>query len=65
MRISGVMIESNLVAGRQDQIEGQELVYGQSITDACIDWESSVELLEELAAAVRTRRDNNTDASND
>jgi len=65
MRISGVMIESNLVAGRQDQVEGQELVYGQSITDACIDWDSSVELLEELAAAVRIRRSNLVDASNE
>ena len=65
MRISGVMIESHIVAGRQDQVEGQELTYGQSITDACIDWDSSVQLLEELAAAVRTRRDNNTDSAND
>lgn len=65
MRISGVMIESNLVAGRQDQVEGQELVYGQSITDACIDWDSSVELLEELATAVRQRRDSQVDASNE
>ncbi|PCI20627.1 MAG: 3-deoxy-7-phosphoheptulonate synthase [Piscirickettsiaceae bacterium] len=64
MRISGVMIESHLVAGRQDQVDGQELVYGQSITDACIDWNSSVELLEELATAVRTRRKEKLDASN-
>ncbi|MEW4983818.1 MAG: 3-deoxy-7-phosphoheptulonate synthase [Cycloclasticus sp.] len=64
MRISGVMIESHLVAGRQDQIEGQELVYGQSITDACIDWDSSVQLLEELATAVRARREGNIDAAN-
>jgi 3-deoxy-7-phosphoheptulonate synthase len=65
MRISGVMIESHLVAGRQDQVEGQELVYGQSITDACIDWDSSVELLEQLAAAVRERRAGRVDASNE
>lgn len=65
LRISGVMIESNLVAGRQDQVEGQELVYGQSITDACIDWDSSVELLEELASAVRKRRETQVDASNE
>ncbi|ORU90211.1 MAG: phospho-2-dehydro-3-deoxyheptonate aldolase [Cycloclasticus sp. symbiont of Poecilosclerida sp. M] len=64
MRISGVMIESHLVEGRQDQVEGQELVYGQSITDACIDWESGVKLLEQLAAAVRTRRESRIDASN-
>lgn len=65
MRISGVMIESNLVAGRQDQVEGEELVYGQSITDACIDWDSSVVLLEELAAAVRQRRKSRVDTSNE
>ena len=65
MRISGVMIESHLVAGRQDQVEGQELTYGQSITDACIDWNSSVELLENLADSVRTRRQKRLDASNE
>jgi 3-deoxy-D-arabinoheptulosonate-7-phosphate synthase (EC 2.5.1.54) len=65
LRISGVMIESHLVAGRQDQVAGQELVYGQSITDACIDWDSSVELLEELAAAVRARREGHIDTAND
>jgi 3-deoxy-7-phosphoheptulonate synthase len=65
MRISGVMIESHLVAGRQDPIEGQELVYGQSITDACIDWDSSTKLLSELAAAVRARREGKLDAVND
>jgi 3-deoxy-7-phosphoheptulonate synthase len=55
-RIIGVMIESNLKAGRQDLVPGKELVYGQSITDACIGWEESVPLLEELARAVRGRR---------
>ncbi len=55
-RIVGVMIESNLVEGKQALKEGQPLVYGQSITDACLGWDSSVELLEELAAAVRQRR---------
>lgn len=65
MRISGVMIESHLVAGRQDQVEGKELVYGQSITDACIDWNSSVGLLKDLAAAVRTRRETLADLSNE
>ena len=65
MRISGVMIESHLVAGRQDPVEGQELIYGQSITDACIDWDSSTKLLSELAAAVRTRREGKLDAVND
>jgi 3-deoxy-7-phosphoheptulonate synthase len=55
-RIVGVMIESNLKAGRQDLLPGKELVYGQSITDACIGWEHSVPLLEELAEAVQSRR---------
>ncbi len=65
MRISGVMIESHLVAGRQDVVDGQELTYGQSITDACIDWDSSVQLLEELASAVRKRRESKIDTAND
>ncbi len=55
-RVMGVMVESNLVAGRQDLVPGQTLVYGQSVTDGCIDWESSVQVLERLAAAVRHRR---------
>ena len=55
-RIIGVMIESNLVAGAQKLVEGQPLVYGQSITDACIDWPVTHTLLTELSAAVRTRR---------
>ncbi|MGA3081977.1 MAG: 3-deoxy-7-phosphoheptulonate synthase [Terracidiphilus sp.] len=55
-RIMGVMIESNLVAGAQPLVAGQPLVYGQSITDACIDWRETHALLEELAAAVRARR---------
>ncbi len=55
-RIIGVMVESNLVAGRQDLVPGKELVYGQSVTDGCIDWERSVQVLEGLAHAVRQRR---------
>ncbi len=55
-RIMGVMIESNLVAGAQPLNAGQPLVYGQSITDACIDWKETYALLKELAAAVRARR---------
>ena len=55
-RIVGVMVESNLVAGRQDVIPGKALTYGQSITDACIGWEDSVGVLEGLADAVRSRR---------
>jgi 3-deoxy-7-phosphoheptulonate synthase len=55
-RIAGVMIESNLKPGRQDLVPGKELIYGQSITDACIGWEQSVPLLEDLAEAVRLKR---------
>jgi 3-deoxy-7-phosphoheptulonate synthase len=55
-RIVGVMVESNLVAGRQDLVPGKELVYGQSVTDGCIDWDSSVQVLHSLADAVRQRR---------
>jgi 3-deoxy-7-phosphoheptulonate synthase len=53
--IVGVMLESFLVFGRQD-LDGEELVYGQSITDACLDWDTTVEVLDGLAAAVRSRR---------
>jgi 3-deoxy-7-phosphoheptulonate synthase len=60
-RILGVMVESHLVAGRQDLVAGKELTYGQSITDGCIDWESSLTVLEGLAAAVRQRRIAKTD----
>ena len=55
-RIIGVMVESHLKAGRQDLGPGKPLVYGQSITDACIGWEDSVPLLRNLAEAVRKRR---------
>jgi 3-deoxy-7-phosphoheptulonate synthase len=55
-RIMGVMIESHLKEGRQDLQPGKELIYGQSITDACIGWEDTVSLLEVLANAVQTRR---------
>jgi 3-deoxy-7-phosphoheptulonate synthase len=57
-RIVGMMVESNLVAGRQDLIPGQALVYGQSVTDGCIDWDSSVTVLERLSHAVKERRRN-------
>jgi len=56
MRIIGAMIESHLVGGRQDLVPGKPLTYGQSITDACLAWEDSVPLLEQLAEAVRERR---------
>jgi 3-deoxy-7-phosphoheptulonate synthase len=59
-RITGVMIESHLVGGRQDLQQGRELIYGQSITDGCLGWEDSVLVLDKLAAAVRTRRIENT-----
>jgi 3-deoxy-7-phosphoheptulonate synthase len=55
-RIIGVMIESNLVAGAQKMVEGEPLVYGQSITDACIGWPETVAMLRELAGAVRAAR---------
>jgi len=55
-QIIGVMMESNLVAGAQQLVPGQPLVYGQSITDGCIDWKESRTLFSELAAAVRSRR---------
>jgi 3-deoxy-7-phosphoheptulonate synthase len=50
------MLESNLVAGAQKLIPGQPLLYGQSITDACLGWEETLPLLRELAAAVKTRK---------
>ena len=55
-RITGVMIESHLQEGRQDIVQGQELAYGVSLTDACISMEQTVPVLEALAAAVRARR---------
>jgi 3-deoxy-7-phosphoheptulonate synthase len=55
-RIMGVMIESNIVAGRQDVKPGVPLTYGQSITDGCIDWSTTVDVLEKLADAVTARR---------
>jgi 3-deoxy-7-phosphoheptulonate synthase len=55
-RIQGVMLESNLVAGAQALVPGVPLVYGQSITDACINWDETHALLAELAAAVRSAR---------
>ena len=55
-RLMGVMIESHLTGGRQDIVAGKPLVYGQSITDACISWDETVPLLERLAQAVRNRR---------
>ncbi len=57
-RIFGVMLESHLVAGRQDVVSGPiDLTYGQSITDACIGWDQTEPVLYELAEAVRQRRE--------
>ncbi|EOA3784447.1 3-deoxy-7-phosphoheptulonate synthase AroG [Vibrio vulnificus] len=54
--IFGVMIESHLVEGRQDLVEGKAATYGQSITDACIGWEDTETVLRQLANAVAARR---------
>ena len=54
--ICGVMLESHLVGGRQVREPGRTLTYGQSITDACLSWEKTVPVLDELAAAVQERR---------
>ena len=54
--IFGLMLESNLVAGRQDVVAGEPLIFGQSITDPCMSWDDTLPLLQELAAAVRLRR---------
>lgn len=55
-RIIGLMIESHLVAGRQDLIPGKELTYGQSVTDGCISWDDSIGVLDGLAQSVKQRR---------
>jgi 3-deoxy-7-phosphoheptulonate synthase len=54
--ICGVMIESFLIGGRQELQPDVELTYGQSITDACMSWETTLGVLDALAQAVRTRR---------
>ena len=55
-RIVGVMVESHLVEGRQDIVPDKPLTYGQSVTDACINWDDSVAVLDKLSAAIRARR---------
>ena len=55
-RIFGVMIESNLIAGRQELEAGKALTYGQSITDGCVGWDETVGMFETLANAIGTRR---------
>jgi 3-deoxy-7-phosphoheptulonate synthase len=67
--IFGVMIESHLVEGRQNISDatgplGKGLVYGKSITDACINWDDSVKVLERLAAAVKKRRSKKSNPKN-
>ncbi len=54
--VFGVMIESHLVEGRQDLVDGQAPTYGQSITDACIGWADTEAALKQLAEAVKARR---------
>lgn len=57
--VTGVMLESFLVAGRQDVVpgkDGADMTYGQSVTDACMDWATTAALLDELAGAVAARR---------
>ncbi len=54
--VLGLMLESNLVEGRQDVVADRPLTYGQSITDPCMGWDNTLTLLRELAAAVRQRR---------
>jgi len=54
--ICGVMLESHLIEGKQAAVAGGDLVYGQSITDACISWEQTVPVLEDLEQAVQQRR---------
>ncbi|HEY6562731.1 MAG TPA: 3-deoxy-7-phosphoheptulonate synthase [Polyangiaceae bacterium] len=54
--IFGVMLESFLVEGRQDHVPGVDLRFGQSITDACMSWERTLPLFDELSAAVEQRR---------
>jgi len=56
-KIFGVMVESNLIEGRQDLIGNKAEIYGQSITDACIGWQDTERLLAELSEAVAARRD--------
>lgn len=56
VRIMGVMIESNLEGGRQELERGKELVFGQSVTDACVDWETTGRMLENLSESVEARR---------
>lgn len=55
-KIFGVMLESFLVAGHQNVVPGKDLTYGQSITDACMSWDTTLPVLQELAQAAAQRR---------
>jgi 3-deoxy-7-phosphoheptulonate synthase len=50
------MLESFLVEGRQNLVPGEDLTYGQSITDSCLDWDDTVSVLERFASAIEARR---------
>jgi 3-deoxy-7-phosphoheptulonate synthase len=54
--LAGIMLESFLLAGRQEPGDPSQLVYGRSVTDACMDIETTAESLAVLASAVRCRR---------
>jgi 3-deoxy-7-phosphoheptulonate synthase len=54
-RITGVMIESNIEEGNQSSDDKANLIYGKSITDACINWEDTVTCLNQLAESVQIR----------
>ncbi|NHQ87044.1 3-deoxy-7-phosphoheptulonate synthase AroG [Iodobacter sp. HSC-16F04] len=54
--IFGVMVESHIIGGRQDHVEGKPLTYGQSITDGCISWDQTETMLADLSRAVLDRR---------
>jgi len=55
-RITGIMLESFIEAGRQDVVSKEDLVYGKSITDPCMDWAQTEQTLTTLAEAVGRRR---------
>jgi len=59
-RVVGLMIESNLVEGRQEIQPGKPLKFGQSVTDGCVGWEDSTQVLGVLADAVKQRRKQRT-----
>lgn len=56
-RIFGIMIESNLCEGRQDVVDAVNLSYGVSITDACVDWPTTVKMLHQVSYAVQSKRE--------